>query len=101
MMAALDFSLAQHKQIVIAVASGAGDTHELLRLVWQRFLPFRVLPLADGDQGQLQLARWLPWLSIMRHKHGRTSRSLFLCFGFVLATDNVNPEAGRRYALHS
>jgi hypothetical protein len=43
MMSALDFSLAKHKQIVIAGAPGADDTRALLRVVWQRYIPNRVL----------------------------------------------------------
>jgi len=43
MISALDFSLAKHRQIVIAGVPGAADTRALLRLVWQRYIPNRVL----------------------------------------------------------
>src|SRR5438445_715279 len=59
MMSALGFSLAKPRQIVIAGAPGADDTRSLLRLVWQRYIPNRVLLLADGAKGQKQLARLL------------------------------------------
>jgi len=62
----------------------------LLRLVWQRFLPFRVLLLADGDQGQLQLARWLPLLSIMRHKQRRTTAHI--CENHICILRTADPE---------
>ncbi len=73
MMSALDFSLAKHRQIVIAGAPGADDTRALLRLVWQRYIPNRVLLLADGAEGKKHLARWLPLLATVTRKHGRAS----------------------------
>src|SRR5439155_18454382 len=63
MMSALGFSLAKPRQIVIAGPPGADDTRSLLRLVWQRYIPNRVLLLADGAEGQKQLARWVPSLA--------------------------------------
>jgi len=71
MMSGLDFSLAKHRQIVIAGLPGAEDTRALLRLVWERYLPNRVLPLADGAAGQKQLAHWVPSLAAVTRKHGR------------------------------
>jgi uncharacterized protein YyaL (SSP411 family) len=94
MMAALDFSLAQHKQIVIAGAYGAGDTQELLRLVWQRYLPNRVLLLADGGVGLKQLVRWLPLLSTVRRKQGRATA--YICENYVCNLPTADPQiAGR------
>src|SRR5262249_5812858 len=52
MMSALDFSLAKHRQIVIAGPPGANDTRALLRLVWQRYIPNRVLLLPMGLKGK-------------------------------------------------
>src|SRR5260370_22720953 len=60
---ALDFRLAQTKQILIAGDPASQDTHELLRQVNNRFLPNKILLLADGGTGQQQLARWVPFVA--------------------------------------
>jgi len=62
--------------------------------VWSgnAFLPFRVLLLTD-DQGQLQLARWLPLLSIMRHKQGRTTG--YICENYIC----ILPTSGEAVGL--
>src|SRR5260370_30433512 len=59
---ALDFRLAQTKQILIAGAPTSQDTRELLRQVNTRFLPNKILLLADGGSGQQQLSHWLPFV---------------------------------------
>jgi hypothetical protein len=38
------------------------DTREVLRQVNTRFLPNKILLLANGDTGQQHLARWLPFV---------------------------------------
>jgi uncharacterized protein YyaL (SSP411 family) len=81
MMSALDFNLAKHRQIVIAGTPGAADTQALLRLVWQRYIPNRVLLLADGAAGQKQLASWLPLLANVRPKQGRATA--YVCENYV------------------
>jgi uncharacterized protein YyaL (SSP411 family) len=81
MMSALDFSLAKHRQIVIAGVPGADDTRALLRVVWQRYIPNRVLLLADGAGGQRQLASWLPLLANVTRKHGRATA--YICESYV------------------
>src|SRR5260370_5581129 len=51
MISALEFSLANHLQIVIAGAPGAADTRVLLRLGWPRYIPNRVLLFAARAAG--------------------------------------------------
>ena len=89
MMSALDFSLAKHRQIVIAGAPGAEDTRALLRLVWQRYLPNRVLLLADGAEGQKQLARWVPSLATVTRKQGRATA--YICENYVCNLPTADP----------
>ena len=81
MMSALGFSLAKPRQIVIAGVPGAEDTRALLRLVWQRYLPNRVLLLVDGAEGQKQLARWVPSLATVTRKQGRATA--YICENYV------------------
>ncbi len=89
MMSALNFSLAKHRQIVIAGVPGANDTRALLRLVWQRYIPNRVLLLADGAEGQKQLARWLPLLANVTRKQGRATA--YICENYVCNLPTADP----------
>jgi uncharacterized protein YyaL (SSP411 family) len=89
MMSALDFSLAKHRQIVIAGVPGADDTRALLRLVWQRYIPNRVLLLADGAEGQKRLARWLPLLATVTRKQGRATA--YICENYVCNLPTADP----------
>jgi uncharacterized protein YyaL (SSP411 family) len=81
MMSAFDFSLAKPRQIVIVGVPGAEDTRALLRLVWQRYIPNRVLLLADGAEGQKQLARWVPSLANVKRKQGRATA--YICENYI------------------
>ena len=89
MMSALGFSLAKHRQIVIAGVLGAEDTRRLLRLVWQRYIPNRLLLLADGAEGQKQLARWLPLLANVTRKQGRATA--YICENYVCNLPTADP----------
>ncbi len=94
MMSALEFSLAKHRQIVIAGVPGADDTRVLLRLVWQRYIPNRVLLLADGAEGQKQLAHWLPLLANVTRKHGRATA--YICENYVCNLPTTDPQIAAR-----
>ena len=78
---ALDFRLAQTKQIVIAGDRRSSDTRVLLQLVNERFLPNKIVLLADGGPGQEQLARWLPFISGVSRKGGRATA--YICENYV------------------
>lgn len=90
MALALDFSLARHKQIVIAGDPSADDTRTLLQLVWQRYIPNRILLLADGADGQRQLARWLPLLANVTRKQGRATA--YICENYVCNFPTPDPQ---------
>ncbi len=94
MMSALDFSTARHRQIVIAGAPGAEDTRVLLRLVWQRYIPNRVLLLADGAEGQKQLAHWIPVLANVTRKQGRATA--YICENYVCNLPTADPQIAAR-----
>jgi uncharacterized protein YyaL (SSP411 family) len=78
---ALDFSLSKPKQVVIAGEPGAPDTREMLHVVSRRFLPGKVLFLADGAAGQKQLAKWLPFFTSVSRKDGRATA--YVCENYV------------------
>ena len=73
MLAALSVHLAQPCQIVIAGHVDATDTRALLRGLRARFLPAKVVLLADGGAGQRQLARALPFLRDVRQRDGKAT----------------------------
>jgi uncharacterized protein YyaL (SSP411 family) len=94
MMSALDFSLAKHRQIVIAGLPGAEDTRALLRLVWERYLPNRVLLLADGAAGQKQLAHWVPSLATVTRKQGHATA--YICENYICNLPTADPQMAAR-----
>ncbi len=78
---ALDFSLSKPRQIVIAGRPGAADTRALLKLVHARFMPGKILLLADGGAWQKQLSGWLPTLEGMHPLAGRAA--IYVCENYV------------------
>jgi uncharacterized protein YyaL (SSP411 family) len=91
---AVDFRIAQTKQIVITGAPGASDTRVLLHLVNERFLPNKILLLADGGKGQEQLARWLPFLAGVRPRQGRATA--YICENYVCKLPTADPKVAAR-----
>ena len=79
--AALDFSLSKPKQVIIAGEPGAADTKAMLRLVHERFIPNKVLLLADGGAAQEQLAGWLPVIGNITRRNGRATA--YICEDYV------------------
>jgi uncharacterized protein len=89
MAAALDFALSRPKQIVIAGKPGAADTRALAQLVYERFLPNKILLLADGGAGQARLAAWLPFLAGVHEKAGRATA--YICERYVCKLPTADP----------
>jgi len=87
---ALDFRLAQTKQILIAGDPTLQDTRELLRRVNARFLPNKILLLADGGAGQRQLAVWLPFVAGAHRLHGRATA--YVCENYVCKLPTADPQ---------
>ncbi len=91
---ALDFRLAQTKQILIAGDPASRDTRELLRQVNSRFLPNKILLLADGGTGQLQLARWLPFVAGAHRTKDRATA--YVCENYVCKLPTADPQVMAR-----
>ena len=81
LVAALDFSLSKPKQIIIAGKPNAADTHAMLRLVHERYIPVKFLMLADGGPAQDQIAQWLPFVEYIRPKDGKATA--YICENYV------------------
>jgi uncharacterized protein YyaL (SSP411 family) len=90
---ALDFSASSARQIVIAGDPAAADTRALLRLVHERFMPNKILILADGGAGQASLAQWMPFVADMSRRNNRAT--IYICENFIcrLPTDEVQVAA--------
>lgn len=91
---ALDFRLAQTKQILIAGAPTSQDTRELLRAVNSRFLPNKILLLADGGAGQQQLARWLPFVAGAGRMQDRATA--YVCENYICKLPTSDPQVMAR-----
>ena len=53
----------------------------MVRLVHRRYLPNKILMLADGAGGQQQLGRWLPFVLGMTRKEGRATA--YICENYT------------------
>ncbi len=70
-LVALDFSLSKPKQVIIAGAAEDPRTKALLEEVHARFVPNKVILLADGGEGQRTLASYVPFIEGVRMIDGR------------------------------
>lgn len=95
LVSALDFRLAQTKQILIAGDPTSQDTRELLRQVNTRFLPNKILLLADGGTGQQQLAVWLPFIAGAHRIKERATA--YVCENYVCKLPTTDPQMMARF----
>jgi uncharacterized protein len=94
LVSAFDFRLAQTKQILIAGDPRSQDTRELLRQVNTRFIPNKIVLLADGGTGQQQLARWLPFVAgAHRIKEQATA---YVCENYICKLPTADPQVMAR-----
>jgi uncharacterized protein YyaL (SSP411 family) len=73
LLCALDWALGPVREIVIAGPPDRADTRALLEVVGRRYLPNKVLLLADGGERQAALARWLPFVAALKPIDGRAA----------------------------
>lgn len=90
LVAALDFSFSKPKQIIIAGRPDAPDTRALLQLVHERFLPNKILMVADGADGQRQLSEWLPFIGSVGPKQGQATA--YICENYVCKLPTADPQ---------
>ncbi len=89
MLAALDFQLEKPKQIIIAGAPEAADTKKMLREIHSRYLPNKIILLADGGEGQKQLSKYLSFIASVSMMDGKATA--YVCENYVckLPTSDV------------
>jgi uncharacterized protein YyaL (SSP411 family) len=81
MLVALDFSLTEPSQIVIAGPAETAETKMLLAEVHRHFLPNKVLVLADGGSGQKYLGETNEALDSMGVVNGKPAA--YVCQHFI------------------
>jgi uncharacterized protein YyaL (SSP411 family) len=91
MLVALDLTLGTPRQIVIAGDRGSAETRALLAEVHRRFLPNKVLLLADGGEGQKYLEEKLEALRGMKPVDGKPAA--YVCENFTCQAPVTDPKA--------
>ena len=89
MLCSLDALLAPSQQIVIAGKPGKDDTKALLKTINERFLPHKILLLADGGDGQKQLGEKLDFLKTVSMVEGKATA--YVCENFVCKLPVTDP----------
>lgn len=80
-LVALDFSLSKPKQIIIAGRAQDVHTKELLEEVHARFIPNKIILLADGGEGQKTLASYIPFIESVRMLGGKSTA--YICENYA------------------
>ena len=88
-LAALDFSLTKPKQIILAGAADDPHTKALWREVHARFIPNKIVLLADGGEGQKTLASYVPFIQNLRPIDGRPTA--YICEDYACQFPTSDP----------
>ena len=94
LLAALDFARSRQKQIVIAGDRNAADTQALLRVVYQRFIPNKILVLADDGPPQTHLASLVPFVEGKGKRDGRAT--IYICENYLCRLPTTEPQVAAR-----
>ena len=89
LIVAMDFYLQKPKQILIAGETDSADTHAILHEVHKRFIPNKIVVLADGGEAQQRLSASLDILNSLRRIDGKAT--VYICENYVckLPTNQV------------
>ena len=88
MLVALDFQLDKPKQIILAAERGSPGLAEILREVHRRYIPNKVILLADAA-GRRALARSLPVLESMKMRGGKATA--YICENYACRLPTSDP----------
>ncbi|MGH2567263.1 MAG: thioredoxin domain-containing protein, partial [Bacteroidota bacterium] len=80
-LVALDFSLSKPKQIIIAGTSNDANTRAILEEVHSRFIPNKIILLADGGEGQRALASYIPFIQSIKMIGGKSTA--YICENYA------------------
>lgn len=89
MLVAFTVHMDEPRQIIIAGKPDAPDTRAMLRAIHARFIPNKILLLADGDEGQKMLAGFLEFIKDVKMVDGKATA--YVCKNYVcqLPTSDV------------
>ena len=90
MLAALSWWLSAPVRIIIAGNPDASDTHALLREVNRRFIPNKIVILADGGRGQTFFAGAVDWIKDVAPIGGQAAA--YVCENFVCQRPVTQPD---------
>jgi uncharacterized protein YyaL (SSP411 family) len=94
LLAALDFARTRQKQIVIAGGRDADDTRALLRVVHERFVPNKILVLAEGGAAQDRVASLVPLIDDKGRRNGLAT--IYVCENYVCRLPTTDPHVAAR-----
>ena len=90
MVAALDFLAQPPRQIVIVGPQEREDPQAMLATVHRRFVPNKVVLLADGDAGLRALAKHHPYLENATMQDGKATA--YLCENGACQLPTTDPD---------
>jgi uncharacterized protein len=90
MLAALDATVTEPVQLVVAGELGDNSTAELLRVIRRRFLPNKTVLLADGKEGQKWLEQYIESVQQMTMVEGKPA--IYVCRNFACEMPVTDPE---------
>ncbi len=92
-LTAVDFSLSKPKQIIIAGTANDPHTKELLKEVHSRFIPNKIIMLADGKKGQKILASYIPFIESIKKIDGKSTAYICENYACKLPTSDTKVAA--------
>ena len=90
MLAALDASITEPMQIVVAGQRGQPETAKLLSVIRSRYIPNKVVLLADGGEGQDWLTQHIEALRLIGPVQGKSAA--YVCRNFTCDLPITEPE---------
>ena len=90
MLAALDASITEPMQIVVAGQKGQPETEKLLSVIRRRYIPNKVVLLADGVEGQHWLTQHIEALRLIGPVQGKSAA--YVCRNFTCDLPITEPE---------
>ena len=97
-LVALDFSLSKPKQIIIAGEADNAHTQALLVEVHSRFIPHKIILLADGAEGQKILAAYVPFVDSLRMIDRKATA--YICENYACQLPTSDPEVVARLLMN-
>jgi uncharacterized protein YyaL (SSP411 family) len=89
MLAACEFLSGEPQQVVIVGDRGAADTEALLRAVFMRFSPNKVVLLVDSEEAREDFAAGIPSIAAMQNLDGRAAA--YVCRNYTCQLPVASP----------